>query len=896
MAEKYVGEVPHKTNDLALNETATVISTIGGVEITTNLTPPRTRTFLPPKFSTFYTLENVEVTSLKNTVFSPEKSLKLYLDKTNTKYFSKYGSLLELVRVSLETIILTYPASIYSRTDVLGIIGQNIINSGYFFVDGTTTFSANVSFFSNPFGVYHQNNPNYKFSDDRIPNLRNLTKNFNKYEIVVDGVKYPILEFTPSQTTTNDFVKIKIKGNPFELGNSSKAFYIKPIDSEINKFYDSLDDFEAYLLNKDDNFRAIFQATQEVDGGLFLDYNLELQFPKADDYNLDIVSAFYDIYVADLVEFAKNFDEKKGNLLMRKLVPESVQSVTLEDINAEYPTYGEVNRLLIVYGRSLDDINYYIEGIRTLNSVTYSKRDSMPEALLFDFIKGLGWDMNTNPPLPNDLLRLLSLNSAWVFKTKGTRNAIDFMLNFLGIPQEIVDFNEYVIRAKKPVDVELLKFYYNLINPNITFDINTLPIDAEGYPQFYPNNEVDYFQRYGELDRGLSYFYKYVNLFPSEFTGTTVTYTENIESYKVLFEQNWELTGVNLTYDIVDNNLVHNECFTVSGETVTDPYPEIFLDDCGCPLPISDKVLKICSTPTIFTGCTTIILDIWYDCGLSGDTAVLHIKPYGGKGVISISGATDGQIVSTGDTFAIYGTDENGCVSDTYNVTIECVDPCLTTELFATITYICNLDEFGQNNGTATVSVTHNGVSSTGIEDGDIINDGEFAIITVYDIYGCELTEMVLIECPEPEIVECEAINIEMSIETTSVSIEIPCEGKVNVVFDLDPLPAGHIIDVVTLTIAGGDVLTTSFLPTPVVATFNSLSGVETVDLDFSPVCIDGPLFDIEIVPTSISLDINIVILFANGCTYNENFNNMLVNPRQLGDNYSDTIIALPIP
>ena len=139
---------------------------------------------------------------------------------------------------------------------------------------------------------------------------------------------------------------------------------------------------------------------------------------------------------------------------MRKLVPENVQSVTLEDINAEYPTYGEINRLLIVYGRNLDEINFYIEGIRTLNSVTYSNRDSIPEALLFEFVKALGWDMNINPPLPNDLLRLLALNSAWVFKSKGTRNAIDFILNFLGIPQEIVDFNEYVIRAKKPVDVE----------------------------------------------------------------------------------------------------------------------------------------------------------------------------------------------------------------------------------------------------------------------------------------------------------------------------------------------------------------------------------------------------------------------------------------------------------
>jgi hypothetical protein len=345
------------------------------------------------------------------------------------------------------------------------------------------------------------------------------------------------------------------------------------------------------------------------------------------------------------------------------------------------------------------------------------------------------------------------------------------------------------------------------------------------------------------------------------------------------------LTGVNLAYDIVDSNLVHNECFTVSGETITDPFPEIFLDDCGCPLPISDKALKICSTPTIFTGCTNIILDIWYDC-VSGDTAILNINSYGGKGVVSISGATDGQVVSTGDTFAIYGTDEDGCLSDVYNITIDCPDPCLTTDLFATITYICNLDEFGQNDGTATVSVVHNGVSSTGIQDGDIINDNEFATITIYDIFGCELTESVLIDCPLPNPVVCEAISIQMSIETTSVTLESPCSGKVNVVYDLDPLPAGYIIDQVTLTIQGSGVYFAYI--TPVTETFNLLAGVETVDLDFSSLCSIG-----SPVPIIMEFDIVIGVTFANGCEYTENFFDMQINPRQLAEYYNETKLTV---
>jgi hypothetical protein len=205
------------------------------------------------------------------------------------------------------------------------------------------------------------------------------------------------------------------------------------------------------------------------------------------------------------------------------------------------------------------------------------------------------------------------------------------------------------------------------------------------------------------------------------------------------------------------------------------------------------------------------------------------------------------------------------------------------------ITYICNLDEFGQNDGTATVSVTHNGVSSTGIQEGDIVNDNNYAEITIYDIYGCSLTEKVLIDCPLPEPVECEAITIEMSVETTSVTLESPCSGKLNVVYDLDPLPAGHIIDQVTLIIAGSG--TSSSYVTPVTETFNLLAGVETVDLNFSSLCSIG-----SPIPTSIELDIVIVVTFANGCEYTETFLDMTVNPRQLGDNDSQTKITLPNP
>jgi hypothetical protein len=891
MAEKYVGTIPHKTNDLTLNETSTVIYTVGGVDITTNLSPSTGRSYFPPKFSDFTTLETVGEIPLKNSLFNPNKSLNLSIDKRNARYFAKYGSLLELVRVSIENIILKYPAAIHSKTTLLGNSGLNILNAGYSFVDDITTFSANTSYFSNPFGIYYQNKLEFKFSDERIAILRNLTKNFNKYEVIIDGIAYPILEFTPSERSSNDIVKIKIHGEPLDQGNSSKEFYIKPIESEIVKFYESLDEFEEHLLNRDLDYEALFNAKREVDSGLILEYVLSLKFPKIDNYNLDISGRNYEIYLSELLEYAKNFDEKEGNILMRKFVPDSVQSVTLEDVNSAYPTYGEINRLLIVYGREFDKLNLYTEGVRYLNSVTYSGYDSVPEALLPEYIKTLGWDLDANPPIPNNLLKLLGLNSSWVFKSKGTRNAIEFILNFFGIPRSIVDFNEYVIRAKKPVDVEKLKFYYSLLSPDADFDITTLPIDENGYPVFIKDNDQDYFQRYGELDRGYSYFYKYFNLFPNGFTGSTVTYNEETNNYKVLFEQDFNGTGSTLSYSVVNETLLSGGCFQVSGETITDPLPEIFLDDCGCPLPISDNVVKICVEPYVFTGCTNIILDLWYQCSPTGDTAELNIDVYGGIPPYEIFGATDGQIVPTGETYSIYAVDSNGCSSDVYEIYIDCPDPCLDNDLDIDLSYTCNIDEFGRNDETATLSLSFVGTNITAVNDGDLVNHDNTVSVTVTNEIGCTLTKYIYINCPEPEENPClEDISITASLETTSVNLE-ECTGKVNVVYDLDPVPFGYIIDEVILEVEVDGYPANEFIGGgPVITTFNSLTGVKTIDLDFSLLC-----SAFSSIPTSIPLIITVHATFLDGCEYERQFN-LAVNPRQLGDYDDDTYLVSPLP
>lgn len=883
MAEKIVGIVPHRTNDFQLNDLATIIFTVGGIDITTNLQPARDTTFSSPQFSEFFDLESIPEGGVTRT-FTPLEPIELNYDAANPKYFAKFGSLLELVRVSLETINLSYPAAIRSLTQVRGIVGNNVLNASYFPFEDSTKFLANVSFFSNPFDIYYLDNPQFQYDDERINPIRNLTQNFEKYEVVVDGVGYPILEYVPAQRTSNDFLRLKIKGKPFEIGNNSKEFYIKPIESEINSFYDSLDDFESYLLNRNADFTAFFNDTYETDGDTVIDYILKIQFPTLDEYNIDMISTSFDVYKGDLNDFAERFDDTEGNLLMRHMVPENVQSVTMENMESDMGVSGKINKVLTVYGREWDKINRYIENIKFFNNVTYNKRDNLPDNLLKDFANTLGWEVEFPEEIDEQVWRILVVNSWWIWKSKGTRKAIEFIFDFLSIPKEIYDFNEYILRARNPVDVELVNLYYSLIGGEI--DINTLPIDSEGYPTFLPDTDNEYFQIFGTADRGFSYFAKYANLLPFDFSGGSIIATGESVSSETLFEQDFNGSGNTLGYSIVDDNLSDNFCYDSSGSTIGDPYPETILDICGCPLPISDKTLEVCiASVDLNTGCTTIIVDAWYEC-ISKDEAELFVNVLGGTPPYQMTGGMSGDIVSTGETLQIQATDSNGCQSDIYEITIECVDPCLSVDIDVTIGFVCEVDEFGQNTGQATVSLTILGgeapYSIDGVQDGDVVNHDEIVTVTVTDANGCS-SGLVgkLIDCPPPDVVACTPITLNSTLETTNSEPQ-DRTAKVNVTYDLIGIPSGVFVSGVTLTSKGSGGDSVYVVGGTAVTNFTTRNGADTIELDFYP----------EELPSSITMDISIEILLSNGCTYTENNYIMSVNPRQLGNaDFYDAIL-----
>lgn len=874
MVEKVTGIIPHKSNDLQLNNQATKIFTVGGIDITTNLTSSPKISGTTTSLSKFFDLDNLPATKYKPPTRDPQGGLKVSFDKADPTYFAKYGSLLELVRVSIENIILKFPASIRSSPSLGDTIGYNITNSQYIPLGGTTTFVARTNFFSNPFDIYYGDNLQFEFNDDRVTPLRNLTLQSDKYTLVVDGISYEILEFTPESSTSTGFITLKVKGNPFEGGANSKEFYITPKEKEVNSFYEDLDEFEAYLLNKDNNYAAIFYDKKEKDGGIIINYKLKLQFPKLDDYNIDVTTSKYTVYLNDLKTFAERFDDSRGNLLMRKLVPENVQSITLENNDSLNPTYGQINKLLIIYGRHLDDLNRYLKGAKFFNNVTYDKKNNIPDGLIKNFASSIGWDVKSTDELDIEAWRQLILNSWYIFSSKGTRKSIDFILKFMGVPSEIVEFNEYIIRAKTPINVDQLEHFYE--NFRGDFDIRSLPIDNQGFPTYPQNTLQDYFQMDGNVDRGMRYFQKWLNLFPESFTGSSVTTTGNTTSIEVLYDNNFN-SGQTIGYKLVKPDGTPNECYTSSGQTVEDPHTEEILDVCGCPLPIEDNTLRVDThLGDLYSGCTPIILDVWYDC-IDGETATLNLRALGGTPPYTFTGATDGQIVNTGDTIQVYATDSNGCTSDTIETTIECVDPCLSASFDIDLSYECVTDEFGRNTGDATIILNVSGgtppYTYLGVQSGDTVSDGQIVTTRITDASGCTSEVVGLtIDCPPHSAVSCDPIQLLSTLETTDSELADKT-AKVNVTYDLQQIPQNLFVDNINLSVIGVGGDDVYVVGSPTSQDFTTRNGADTISLDFNP----------NEIPVSITLEITFTAEFTDGCTYTDTYQ-LTVNPRLLGN------------
>ena len=533
--------------------------TQGNFEFTKSITEKSNRTFTTGAFSNPINLDGLGVSSVAQSRAIFENNFKVYpnFDLTQVTNFTSYGSMVKRISTSVETIISKFPAALEVMfMDENYLTGATATNILYDPITNETSIDLDISRIRNPFDIDFSVNAarNLELREVQVSPLRNMTNEFAKYSLFLGGIGYDVTHIIPTTSLTTGTLTLYINGDVFSgLTDTYDDLVIRPNDYQVNRvFNEDLDEVQRFLLNRNvvPIYTATFQVPNENDDGTFYIQNKLVTWPLYGNWNLDILTHSFTTYLTTLNQISVNFDGYQTNLVSRFLTTDSVKEFDTSD--------QKIEKILQIYGRSFDETKKFINGLAYMNSVNYNTGNDIPSQLLKNLSQTLGWSTNMSPITNDDFLgsvfgqknvdkssfsgvgqaqtpdelnyqyyKNLVLNSAYLFKSKGTRKSIETLMRLIGAPDALVEFNEYVYLADQKINMSDFDLQYANISggtyskklPTLdggyTFTIHSIrysgftttsvlesvdltksdyPVSDIGYPKSPVNSETYYYQ------------------------------------------------------------------------------------------------------------------------------------------------------------------------------------------------------------------------------------------------------------------------------------------------------------------------------------------------------------------------------------------------------------------
>ena len=535
--------------------------TQGNFEFTTGVSEKVNREFNTGTFSNPINLNSLGVNSVAQSKAIFENNFKVYpnFDLSQVTNFVQFGSMTKRMSVSITLIISKFPAGI--EVNELGsdyTKGSTATNITYYPESDQTSFEINVSKIRNPFEVDFTTNStrNLQLKEIKVSPLRNMTVEYANYSVYYKNQGYSVKRIIPTNSLTSGTLKIFFEGNPFSGASETKeTLIIRPNDQQVSKvFSEEFDEVEQFLLSRNTSpiYTAKFQIPSEANDGTYLLTTQNVTWPKDGRWNLDIRTQLFTNYLLKIDEVANFFDQYTSNLISRFLVTGAIKDFDTID--------QKVEKSLQIYGRSFDDTKKYISALAYMNSVNYNVSNDIPSQLLKNLAKTLGFNTDISPITESGFLdavfgqknsepsdftgvatpgtpaelnyqyyRNLCLNAAFLFKSKGTRKAIEVLLRLIGAPDALVDFNEFVYVADQRIKltqfdqkfanisggtyiesvsvldptnlfsifgVQYTGYTTNYVIDDVNLNKSAYPVDEEGYPMA-PEDTESYFYQIG---------------------------------------------------------------------------------------------------------------------------------------------------------------------------------------------------------------------------------------------------------------------------------------------------------------------------------------------------------------------------------------------------------------
>ena len=285
------------------------------------------------------TLETLSITQGQSLqIYDATVNAVLNLNKSDLRTYVRFGSTHELFRVSLQNIIIAYPASLFVNPQ--SVVGGNYtyFNYSYDEITDTCYFEIPAQYIDNNFGlVYNQGN---KAKPDDIE-LKNLNLSFDKY--VVWSTKNPtdnthkIIGFT-GNSAGNNILRIIATGNAFDFMSGITAakinLHLKPNPQVFEEFRTLLTNFEQYFVAErsgTEGFRIMFKKPTLLEDGGIIYNDTVLIWSTSDGYNVDFNTPTYNAFQNTLYGIGDSYDSVKTDLIARFLTPASLKVYDLTE-------------------------------------------------------------------------------------------------------------------------------------------------------------------------------------------------------------------------------------------------------------------------------------------------------------------------------------------------------------------------------------------------------------------------------------------------------------------------------------------------------------------------------------------------------------------------------------
>ena len=533
--------------------------TQGNFDFTSSVNEKTNRTFNTGTFSEPINLNLLGIESINQSKTIVENNFKVYpnFDLTQVTNFTMYGSMVKRMSASITTIISYFPAALeatFMGTNyITGPTANNILFSD---ANNETSFDLDLSRLRNPFDIDFTVNStrNLLLKEIQVSSLRDMKVEYTKYSLYYKGIGYNVVGIVPTTSLTSGTLKLYVNGNPF-LGATftNDDLVIRPNDLEVNKvFNENLDEVENFLLNRNvsPKYTATFKIPKEDEDGSYYIQNSNISWPLYGAWNIDIITKSFETYITSINDISESFDLYRTNLVSRFLTTGAFKEFDTPD--------QKVEKVLQIYGKSFDEVKKYITALSYMTSVNYNVSNDIPSQLLKNLAQTLGWNINISPISETELLtsvfgttnnnasvypgisqqqtpdelnyqyyRNLVLNSAFLFKSKGTRKSIEILMRLIGAPEALVEFNEYVYLADQKINLSQFDTQFSQISggtyvqqipileagnifsifgypytgftttgdiQDVNITIDEYPMDEYGYPTTPTNSESYFFQ------------------------------------------------------------------------------------------------------------------------------------------------------------------------------------------------------------------------------------------------------------------------------------------------------------------------------------------------------------------------------------------------------------------